>query len=170
MFDTGFSELLLVCIIGLVVLGPKRLPIAVKTVTGWIRTLRSMAASVQNELTQELKLQELKENLNKVEQESLHSLSPELKESIDELNETVASMMQSDKERDAARIKEDISVMQDSVISGEDVRESVVIEQQPVNVTADETSRVTDDTVVIRPASETSRLKSPPKPDTQAAI
>lgn len=52
MFDIGFSELLLVFIIGLVVLGPQRLPVAVKTVAGWIRALRSLATTVQNELTQ----------------------------------------------------------------------------------------------------------------------
>lgn len=49
MFDIGFSELLLVFIIGLVVLGPQRLPVAVKTVAGWIRALRSLATTVQNE-------------------------------------------------------------------------------------------------------------------------
>ena len=63
MFDIGFSELLLVFVIGLVVLGPERLPVAVRTVAAWIRTLRSMAASVQNELNQELKLQELQDSL-----------------------------------------------------------------------------------------------------------
>ena len=57
MFDIGFGELILVLVIGLVVLGPERLPVAVKTVAGWIRVMRSMAANVQNELTQELKLQ-----------------------------------------------------------------------------------------------------------------
>lgn len=46
MLDIGFSELLLVMIIGLVVLGPERLPIAVKTVAGWIRAFRSLAANV----------------------------------------------------------------------------------------------------------------------------
>ena len=45
MFDIGFSELLLVFIIGLVVLGPQRLPVAVKTVAGWIRALRSLATN-----------------------------------------------------------------------------------------------------------------------------
>ncbi|EAW1168942.1 Sec-independent protein translocase protein TatB [Salmonella enterica] len=55
MFDIGFSELLLVFVIGLIVLGPQRLPVAVKTVAGWIRALRSLATTVQNELTQELK-------------------------------------------------------------------------------------------------------------------
>ncbi len=34
MFDIGFSELLLVFIIGLVVLGPQRLPVAVKNGSG----------------------------------------------------------------------------------------------------------------------------------------
>jgi sec-independent protein translocase protein TatB len=70
-FDIGFSELLLVFVIGLVVLGPERLPVAVRTVAGWIRTLRSMAASVQNELNQELKLQELQDSLKKAEEAGL---------------------------------------------------------------------------------------------------
>lgn len=55
MFDIGFSELLLVFIIGLVVLGPQRLPVAVKTVAGWIRALRSLATTVQNRLTRGVK-------------------------------------------------------------------------------------------------------------------
>ena len=70
MFDIGFSELLLVFIIGLVVLGPQRLPVAVKTVAGWIRALRSLATTVQNELTQELKLQEFQDSLTKGEKAS----------------------------------------------------------------------------------------------------
>lgn len=92
MFDIGFSELLLVMVIGLVVLGPERLPVAVKTVAGWIRTLRSLASTVQNELTQELKLQELQDSLKKVEKASLQNLSPELKASMDELKEAAEAM------------------------------------------------------------------------------
>lgn len=76
MFDIGFSELILVFVIGLVVLGPQRLPVAVKTVVGWIRALRSLASSVQNELAQELKLQELQDSMKKVEEASKNSLSP----------------------------------------------------------------------------------------------
>ncbi|VDZ96948.1 sec-independent protein translocase protein [Salmonella enterica subsp. enterica] len=34
MFDIGFSELLLVFVIGLIVLGPQRLPVAVKNGSG----------------------------------------------------------------------------------------------------------------------------------------
>ncbi|PWC12225.1 twin-arginine translocase subunit TatB [Brenneria roseae subsp. americana] len=92
MFDIGFGELLLVMVIGLVVLGPERLPVAVRTVANWIRTLRSLASTVQNELSQELKLQELQESLKKVEKASLQNLSPELKASMDELKEAAEAM------------------------------------------------------------------------------
>lgn len=85
MFEIGFSELILVMIVGLIVLGPERLPVAVKTVSGWIRAMRSLASSVQNELTQELKLQELQDSLKKVEKNALQNLTPELKASMDEL-------------------------------------------------------------------------------------
>ncbi|TDS85887.1 Sec-independent protein translocase TatB [Rahnella sp. BIGb0236] len=95
MFDIGFSELLLVLVIGLVVLGPERLPVAVRTVAGWIRTLRAMAASVQSELSQELKLQELQDSLKKAEESGLKNLTPEIKASMDELKEAAESMKQS---------------------------------------------------------------------------
>ncbi|RKQ40174.1 Sec-independent protein translocase protein TatB [Enterobacter sp. R1(2018)] len=95
MFDIGFSELLLVFVIGLVVLGPQRLPVAVKTVVGWIRALRSLAATVQNELAQELKIQELQDSLKKVEKASMDHLTPELKASMDELRQAAESMKRS---------------------------------------------------------------------------
>ncbi|BEM01934.1 MULTISPECIES: Sec-independent protein translocase protein TatB [Serratia] len=92
MFDIGFSELLLVLVIGLIVLGPERLPVAVRTVSGWIRALRSLAASVQHELSQELKLQELQDSLKKAEQAGLQNLTPELKASMDELKDAAESL------------------------------------------------------------------------------
>ena len=95
MFDIGFSELILVFVIGLVVLGPQRLPVAVRTVVGWIRALRSLATNVQNELAQELKLQELQDSLKKVEEASKNSFSPELKASMDELKQSAESMKRS---------------------------------------------------------------------------
>lgn len=95
MFDIGFGELLLIFVIGLIVLGPQRLPVAVKTVVGWIRALRSLAATVQNELAQELKIQELQDSLKKVEKASMDNLTPELKASMDELRQAAESMKRS---------------------------------------------------------------------------
>lgn len=92
MFDISFGELLVIFVLGLIVLGPQRLPIAVKTVVGWVRALRSLASSVQSELAHELKLQELQDSLKKVEKASLNNLTPELKASMDELREAAESM------------------------------------------------------------------------------
>ncbi|MGL5740259.1 MAG: Sec-independent protein translocase protein TatB [Plesiomonas shigelloides] len=92
MFDIGFWELVLIAVIGLVVLGPERLPVAVRTVARWVRTFRAMAASVQNELNQELKLQEMQENLKKAEQMNLKDLAPEVDASLRELKDAAASV------------------------------------------------------------------------------
>ena len=94
MFDIGFSELVLVLIVGLVVLGPQRLPIAIRTVMGWVRTIRGLAANVQNELAQELKLQELKDSIKKAEELNLSSLSPELSKTVEELKQSAQQMQQ----------------------------------------------------------------------------
>ncbi|TDQ59588.1 sec-independent protein translocase protein TatB [Mesocricetibacter intestinalis] len=102
MFDIGFSELILVFIVGLVVLGPQRLPVAVRTVMGWVRTVRGLAANVQNELTQELKLQELQESIKKAENLNLRSLSPDLAKTVDELKAS-ADKMKTDLENKAAQ-------------------------------------------------------------------
>ncbi|MFC0323238.1 Sec-independent protein translocase protein TatB [Gallibacterium melopsittaci] len=94
MFDIGFSELVLIFVIGLVVLGPQRLPVAIRTVVSWIRTLRNLANNVQTELAQELKLQELQESIKKAEHLNLSALSPELSKTVEELKASAAKMQQ----------------------------------------------------------------------------
>lgn len=92
MFDISFGQLLLVMILGLVVLGPERLPVAIKTVAGWIKVLRRMSATVQLELNKELKLQELQDSLKKAEQSGLKTLTPEIQASIDDLKRVTESL------------------------------------------------------------------------------
>jgi sec-independent protein translocase protein TatB len=87
MFDIGFLELLLITIIGLVVLGPERLPVAIRTVRGWISGVRKFSDSVKTELTEELRIQELHANLKKAEQADMKNLSPEIAESIKTLKD-----------------------------------------------------------------------------------
>lgn len=100
MFDIGFSEIVLLMFVGLVVLGPKRLPVAIKTVMGWVRTIRGLAANVQNELKQELKLQELQDSIKKAEQLNLKALSPELSQTVEDLK-AQAQKMRSELEQKA---------------------------------------------------------------------
>ncbi|WP_040977031.1 Sec-independent protein translocase protein TatB [Necropsobacter massiliensis] len=118
MFDIGFSELVLILIVGLVVLGPQRLPVAIRTVMGWVRTIRGMAANVQNELNQELKLQELQDSIKKAEHLNLQQLSPELGKTVEELRAS-AQKMKADLEKKAAATNTDfqqqIRELKDSV-------------------------------------------------------
>ncbi|WP_366525070.1 Sec-independent protein translocase protein TatB [uncultured Shewanella sp.] len=93
MFDSiGFMELLLIGVLGLVVLGPERLPVAVRTISGWIRTMKKMANAVKDELEQELKIEQLHADLKKAEQQGLKELAPELQESVDKLKEAADSV------------------------------------------------------------------------------
>lgn len=92
MFDIGFWELVVIGVVALVVLGPERLPVAVRTTAHWIKLIRSTANSVKSELEQELKLQELHNDLKKAESLQMNNLSPELQESIEQLKAAAQSV------------------------------------------------------------------------------
>lgn len=63
MFDIGATELLLVAIIGLVVVGPERLPRLARTVGLWVKKLRGQVSSIQQDINKELELEDLKRQL-----------------------------------------------------------------------------------------------------------
>jgi len=86
-FDIGFWELVLISVVALVVLGPERLPTAIRSVAKFVSSAKNMANSVKDELAHELKVQELQENLRKAEQMNMKNLSPELQESVDTLKQ-----------------------------------------------------------------------------------
>ncbi|SKA11222.1 sec-independent translocase [Vibrio cincinnatiensis] len=87
MFDIGFWELILISVVALVVLGPERLPHAIRSVAKFVAAAKGMANSVKDELAHELKVQELQEHLRKAEQLGMKNLSPELQESVDQLKQ-----------------------------------------------------------------------------------
>ncbi len=92
MFDIGFWELILIAIISLVILGPERLPVAIRTVRSWLAGIRKFSDTVKTELTEELRVHELHTNLKKAEQSNLQNLSPEVSESLKTLQEAAASV------------------------------------------------------------------------------
>ena len=60
MFDIGFAELLIIAVVGLVVLGPDKLPIAARTVGLWVGKARRTLGGIQSEISEELRLDEMK--------------------------------------------------------------------------------------------------------------
>lgn len=67
MFDLGFSELFVIAIVALIVLGPERLPKAARFAGLWVRRARSQWYSVKSELENELADEDLKRSLRQTE-------------------------------------------------------------------------------------------------------
>jgi sec-independent protein translocase protein TatB len=63
MFDIGFSELVVIALVALVVLGPERQPRAARFAGLWVRRARAHWYSVKSELEQELAADELRRSL-----------------------------------------------------------------------------------------------------------
>lgn len=68
MFDIGFLELLLVAVVGLLVLGPQRLPQAARTLGLYIGRIKRSVAGIQQEVNQQLQLEEMRQRLAEHEQ------------------------------------------------------------------------------------------------------
>ena len=63
MFDIGFLELMVVAILGLLVLGPERLPKAARSVGLLLGKVRRTVNNVQDELERQVRAEELREKL-----------------------------------------------------------------------------------------------------------
>ncbi|ATZ73438.1 twin-arginine translocase subunit TatB [Idiomarina sp. X4] len=92
MFDIGFWELLLIAIVGLLVLGPERLPSAIRGFQRMLSGVRQYTQKVQSELDHELRIKELHEHLKQAESQDLENLSPELQRSLVELRNAAADV------------------------------------------------------------------------------
>ena len=84
MFDFGFSELVVVAVVALIVLGPERLPKAARFAGLWVRRARAQWYSVKSELESELADEDLKRSLRQMKDE-LHEARTRLKEDSDAL-------------------------------------------------------------------------------------
>lgn len=88
MFDIGFLELVLVGIIGLIILGPERLPVAARTLGHWLGRAKRMVSQFTQEIDKEIEIEELKAQLKK-QGESL-----DINTDVKQIQETVANALQ----------------------------------------------------------------------------
>jgi len=85
MFDVGFSEMLVIAVVALIVLGPERLPKAARLVGLWVRKARAQWYSVKAELEAELANEQLRKELQ--------APIDEVKASIGDATASVGEMM-----------------------------------------------------------------------------
>jgi len=79
MFDIGFTELLLVGLVALLVFGPERLPGAARTAGLWIGRLRRSFNALKSEVEREIGADEIRRQLHN---ERILELEREMKQSI----------------------------------------------------------------------------------------
>ena len=92
MFDIGFWELLVIAVMALLVLGPEKMPGAIRSTAKTIRSVKAMANGFKNEMEEQLRVHELHENLKKAEQQGRKNLDPTLQASVDELKQAAESV------------------------------------------------------------------------------
>ena len=90
MFDIGFSELIMVGLVSLLVIGPERLPKVARLAGFWIGKTRNMVASVKAEIKQELHAEEIRQILK--EQADLHEFHAAITETEEAANSIKASL------------------------------------------------------------------------------
>jgi sec-independent protein translocase protein TatB len=102
MFDIGWSEMLVIGVVALVVLGPKELPGALRTFAYWTKQARKLAREFQSGVDDMIRQSELAEAKKAVEdakrtfnREIENSIDPtgELKKSVTDTQQTIKSSL-----------------------------------------------------------------------------
>lgn len=103
MFDLGFSELFLIGVVALIVLGPERLPKAARTVGLLLRRARNSYVNLKSDIERELAADELKRSLKSVS-EPAQSVKQAFDEARQGGRDFQASLMQSDRAKLQAEV------------------------------------------------------------------
>jgi sec-independent protein translocase protein TatB len=92
MFDIGFSELLVIGLVALIVIGPEKLPRVARTLGHLAGRLQRYVADVKADINREIELDELRkmrDSMQKAASDMETSVNTELTKTADELNKSV---------------------------------------------------------------------------------
>jgi len=100
MFDIGFSELLVIAVVALLVIGPERLPKVARTAGHLFGRLQRYVNDVKADIQRELELDELKKLRSQFEdaarsvEQSVSEVGREINAASDDLNRSIAGDVQ----------------------------------------------------------------------------
>ena len=99
MFDIGFSELLVIGVVALIVIGPEKLPRMARTVGVLAGRLQRYVADVKADINREIELEELRKMRDSMQQAAsdfqssvqteINQTETELNQSVEDLNKSV---------------------------------------------------------------------------------
>jgi sec-independent protein translocase protein TatB len=88
MFDISFSEILVIAVVALIVLGPERLPKVARTLGHLLGRAQRYANDVKNDIQREMELEELRKWQNSVEG-AAHSVETTVRSEISQFQEAI---------------------------------------------------------------------------------
>jgi sec-independent protein translocase protein TatB len=97
MFDIGFSELLVIGIVALIVIGPERLPRVARTLGHLAGRLQRYVSDVKTDISREMELEDLRKMRDSMQQAATSfesSVKSELNKTESELNQSVEALVQ----------------------------------------------------------------------------
>ena len=92
MFDIGFSELLVIGVVALIVIGPQKLPRVARTVGHLLGRMQRYVSDVKADINREIELEELRkmrDSMQKAATEMESSVQSELDKTAGDLNTAV---------------------------------------------------------------------------------
>ncbi|WP_084087693.1 Sec-independent protein translocase protein TatB [Aerolutibacter daejeonensis] len=110
MFDIGFSEIFVIAVVALLVLGPERLPKAARFAGLWVRRARAQWYSVKAELETELADEELRRSLRQA-QDQLRSAETALRAQAAQVEQGVRGL--------AEEVKSDVPAYSRTAVEGD---------------------------------------------------
>jgi sec-independent protein translocase protein TatB len=83
MFDIGWSEMGIIALVALVVMGPKELPNALRTFSHWMKQLRGMAREFQSGVDQLIREADLEDARKKLQEAQTLNINREIEKVVD---------------------------------------------------------------------------------------
>lgn len=85
MFEIGFPELMLIAVVGLLVIGPERLPEALRTLGLWFGRMRRSFTAVKAEIEKEIGMDEVRRQLhNEAVMDEMKRIESEVRSTVDD--------------------------------------------------------------------------------------
>src|SRR5438094_6010406 len=109
MFDIGFSELLVIGVVALIVIGPQKLPRVARTVGHLLGRMQRYVADVKADINREIELEELRkmrDSMQKAASEMQTAVDAELTKTADELNKAAAGTAGTEQPQESAKAAE----------------------------------------------------------------
>jgi sec-independent protein translocase protein TatB len=89
MFDIGFAELVIIAVVGLLVIGPERLPDTIRTASLWLNRIKRGFNDIKQEVKQELHNDSVMQDLRKTGEQlkkQTQSIGDEINSATDALS------------------------------------------------------------------------------------